>query len=209
MAYNTALNLSTDGLMSGIGSAMIVPGANGSPTPTPSPAPTPTATATPTPTPTPATPASSPMDIAARIAQITGKDSALMRQARTEGMKQANRRGIMNSSIGIGAAQSEALKVAAPIAGQEAQDRMQRDLSAEQIAVQREQQKAQIAAQERANLLDNFTNQMSSYQNSLSTTLNNENIPAATRSAVQAALRDQLNYGLSWMQKLYGVTIPS
>lgn len=149
------------------------------------------------------------MDIASRIAEITGKDSALMRQARNEGTKQANRRGLMNSSIGIGAAQSEALKVAAPIAGQEAQDRLQRDMSAEQIAAQREQQKAQLAAQERANLLDNFTNQMSSYQNSLSTTLNNENIPAATRSAVQAALRDQLNYGLSWMQKLYGVTVPS
>ena len=207
MAYNTALNLSTDGLMSGIGSAMIVPGANGSPTPTPTPAPTPMAT--PTPTPTPATPASSPMDIAARIAQITGKDSALMRQARTEGMKQANRRGIMNSSIGIGAAQSEALKVAAPIAGQEAQDRMQRDVQAQTLAAQREQAMAELASKERGNLADNFSTQMANYQQALSNTLNNENIPAATRAAVQQSLRDQLNYGLGWMQKLYGVTIPS
>jgi hypothetical protein len=209
MAYNTALNLNLDGLSSGIGSAMIVPGANGSPTPTPTPAPTPTATATPTPTPTPATPASSPMDIAARIAQITGKDSALMRQARTEGMKQANRRGIMNSSIGIGAAQSEALKVAAPIAGQEAQDRMQRDVQAQTLAAQREQAMAELASKERGNLADNFSTQMANYQQALSNTLNNENIPAATRAAVQQSLRDQLNYGLGWMQKLYGVTIPS
>lgn len=209
MAYNTALNLNRDGLSSGIGSAMIVPGANGSPTPTPTPAPTPTATATPTPTPTPATPASSPMDIAARIAQITGKDSALMRQARTEGMKQANRRGIMNSSIGIGAAQSEALKVAAPIAGQEAQDRMQRDVQAQTLAAQREQAMAELASKERGNLADNFSTQMANYQQALSNTLNNENIPAATRAAVQQSLRDQLNYGLGWMQKLYGVTIPS
>jgi len=209
MAYNTALNLSTDGLTSGIGSAMIVPGSNGSPTPTPTPAPTPTATATPTPTPTPATPASSPMDIAARIAEITGKDSALMRQARTEGMKQANRRGLINSSIGIGAAQSEALKVASPIASQEAQDRAQRDINASQIAAQRELTTAQLASQERNNQADNFSTQMANYQQALSNTLANDKISSSARAAVQQSLRDQLNYGLAWMQKLYGVTIPS
>lgn len=199
---------------SGIGSAMIAPGATGTPTPTATPTaatpvtPTPAATPATSPTPGTATPASSPIDIAARIAQLTGKDSATMRAARTEGMKQANRRGLMNSSIGIGAAQSEAIKVAAPIASQESQQQSQRDLSDAQIKAQRELTTAQLASQERGNIADNFSTQMANYQQALANTLANDKIPASSRAAVQASLRDQLNYGLSWMQKLYGVTVP-
>ncbi|SKB32299.1 hypothetical protein [Sphingopyxis flava] len=136
-------------------------------------------------------------NIAGRINELTSKDSAWMRGARTEGMKQANRRGLVNSSIGIGAAQREAISAAAPIASQESQQRLQRDVSA-----------AQLAAQERGQLLDAFTQQMGAYQQSLSNTLANDKIPSGSRSAVQNSLRDQLNYGLSWMQKLYGVTVP-
>ena len=131
----------------------------------------------------------------------------MMRQARTDGLKQANRRGLMNSSIGIGAAQSEAIKAATPIASQESQERMNRDLSDAQIKAQREQTTAQLASQERGNLLDNFTNQMTAYQNSVAQTLANDKIPAASRAQVQQALRDQLTYGLGWMQNLYGVKV--
>jgi hypothetical protein len=58
-------------------------------------------------------------DIAARTAQIIGADSALMRDAAARGTATANRRGLINSSIGIGAAQKEVLGVAVPIASQE------------------------------------------------------------------------------------------
>lgn len=121
-----------------------------------------------------------------------------MRSARTEGLKQANRRGLANSSIGIGAARREAISAAAPIASQESQQAMQQDIS-----------RSQIAAQERGQLLDAFTQQVAGYQSSLSNTLNNDKIPAASRSAVQQSLRDQLTYGLNWMQNLYGVRVPN
>ena len=137
-------------------------------------------------------------DIAARITQLTSKDSDWMRSARTEGLKQANRRGLANSSIGIGAARREAISAAAPIASQESQQAMQQDIS-----------RSQIAAQERGQLLDAFTQQVAGYQSSLSNTLNNDKIPAASRSAVQQSLRDQLTYGLNWMQNLYGVRVPN
>ena len=113
-----------------------------------------------------------------------------------------------HSSIGIGAAQSEAIKVAAPIASQESQQQSQRDLSDAQIKAQRELTTAQLASQERGNIADNFSTQMANYQQALANTLANDKIPASSRAAVQQSLRDQLNYGLSWMQKLYGVTVP-
>lgn len=212
MLYNTGLDIDYDGLASGIGSAMIAPGASGTPTPSPTPTPSSAAAVAATALPSTAVPGAgaspAPFDIATRIAELTGKDSAIMRQARTEGMKQANRRGLMNSSIGIGAAQAEALKVASPIASQESQERTQRDLSDSQVKAQRELSTAQLASQERANLADNFSTQMSNYQQALANTLSNDKIPAASRSAVQQSLRDQLSYGLSWMQKLYGITVP-
>lgn len=182
------LNLSSGGIGSG-GNAMVAPGAPGTSTPTGS--------ATPNPTPAATTGVAGNTDIAARIGQLTGKDSAWMRGARTEGLKQANRRGLVNSSIGIGAAQREAISAAAPIASQESQEIMQRDVS-----------RAQLAAQERGQLLDAFTQQTGNYQQALANTLNNDKIPAASRSAVQTSLRDLLTYGTSWMQNLYGVTVP-
>ena len=182
------LNIPSGGIGSG-SNAMIAPGSPGTPTPA----------STPTPTPSSATSGlpSGNDDIAARIAQLTSKDSAWMRGARTEGLKQANRRGLVNSSIGIGAAQREVIGAAAPIASQESQQALQRDVS-----------RAQLASQERGQLLDAFTQQMGNYQQSLSNTLANDKIPAASRSSVQSSLRDQLNYGLSWMQQLYGVAVP-
>jgi hypothetical protein len=58
--------------------------------------------------------------VEAAITRLLSQDSDLMKQARTAGLKLANQRGVLNSSIGIGAAQNEQIKAALPIAAQEA-----------------------------------------------------------------------------------------
>jgi hypothetical protein len=51
-----------------------------------------------------------------RVGQITNADSPLMQLARTTGTQQANARGLINTSMGIGAAQDSVIKAATPIA---------------------------------------------------------------------------------------------
>lgn len=67
--------------------------------------------------------------VASRIAAITSGGSPVMKQAETAGMQSANRRGLGNSSMAVGAAQSEVIRAATPIASQEAQQVAQKNLT--------------------------------------------------------------------------------
>ncbi len=140
------------------------------------------------------TQAANDSDIAARIAQITSRDSPLMRQAATSGLKLANRRGLANSSMGIGSAYNATISAAGAIASQESQERNARD-----------QNVAQIASREREAQLQAFTMLDGNYQQSLASINSIKGIKAKDRAAQQAALRDRLSYSTSWMQQLYGV----
>jgi hypothetical protein len=55
-------------------------------------------------------------DVGQIIGNLTDPNSMLMRQSETEGYKLANRRGLINSTIAVGAAQNEAYKAALPLA---------------------------------------------------------------------------------------------
>lgn len=72
--------------------------------------------------------------VAGIVTEITSKNSPLMKQARSSGMRAANARGMLNSSIGVGAAEDSAYKVATPIAMQEAAQRAGRNQSRLNIA---------------------------------------------------------------------------
>jgi hypothetical protein len=54
--------------------------------------------------------------VAGQVTNVVKKDSPLMQQAQTEGMQQAQERGLLNSSVGISAAQDSVYKAALPIA---------------------------------------------------------------------------------------------
>jgi hypothetical protein len=58
--------------------------------------------------------------MANKVTEIASKDSALNQMARTEGLKAANRRGLLNSSMAIDASQDAVLRSALPIASQDA-----------------------------------------------------------------------------------------
>jgi hypothetical protein len=55
-----------------------------------------------------------------QIGGIIKKDSPLMQLAKTEGLQQANARGLLNSSMAVGAAQDSVYRAATPIATQDA-----------------------------------------------------------------------------------------
>lgn len=57
---------------------------------------------------------------AGQLEAIIDKDSPLMQQAKTKAAQQANARGLMNSSMAVGAAQNAVIEAAAPIANADA-----------------------------------------------------------------------------------------
>ena len=63
--------------------------------------------------------------VAGQIKNIIGEDSPLIQGARTRATQESNRRGLMNSSIAVGAGESAVHNVALPIAQQDAQTHFQ------------------------------------------------------------------------------------
>ena len=58
--------------------------------------------------------------VVSHLNKITSQDSPLMQAARTEGLKVANSRGLLNSSMAAGATQDAMLRYAVPLASQDA-----------------------------------------------------------------------------------------
>ena len=57
-----------------------------------------------------------PQTVSGQVQDVISQDSPLMQQARTTGLQQANSRGLLNSSMAVGAAQDAVLRQALPIA---------------------------------------------------------------------------------------------
>lgn len=55
-----------------------------------------------------------------QLTDMLGSNSALMKQSETYGKQQANKRGLLNSSMGVGASQNAMIQNATPIAQQDA-----------------------------------------------------------------------------------------
>lgn len=83
-------------------------------------------------------------DVVAQLNRITSQDSDYMKQARTQGLMTANKRGLLNSSIAAGAAQGAAIERAAPLAAQNAQQMAQRNLERLSSKFAGERQQAQF-----------------------------------------------------------------
>lgn len=64
-----------------------------------------------------------------RVTGLISKDSSFIQRAKTEAKQQANKRGLLNSSIAVQAGEEAAQKAALPIAAQEAQQIQQSNLS--------------------------------------------------------------------------------
>ena len=74
-------------------------------------------------------PLTSAATVQGQLKTITSQSSPLMEQAKAEGLKTANRRGLLNSSLAAGTSQAEVLKAATPIAQQDAQTEATRQMT--------------------------------------------------------------------------------
>ena len=88
------------------------------------------------------------------VTQTMAQDSPLMTQARTQGLQQGNRRGLLNSSMTVGAAQDSAYRAALPIAQQEAQQASARNMQSMDIAARERMMNTDIGFQTAERALD-------------------------------------------------------
>lgn len=85
--------------------------------------------------------------VSGQLNKILNSSSPLMQQAATFGDQQANSRGLLNSSIGIGAAQNEMIRAGLPIASADAQSNNQFALANQQTRQQANLFNSDIARQ--------------------------------------------------------------
>lgn len=83
-----------------------------------------------------------------RVTGLMSKNSGLMQQAKTAGLQQANARGLLSSSMAVGASQAEAYKPALQIASQDASQTAQKNLQAQGFKENRTIQGDSIANQQ-------------------------------------------------------------
>lgn len=106
---------------------------------------------------------------ASRLGGLLGANSSYIQSARASGMRTAERRGLQNSSIAAGAAESAAISAAAPIASEDAARAFQRGQTVLESGLARESQGREfaqrsleqdnnIASSERTSLLGADTN---------------------------------------------------
>lgn len=141
--------------------------------------------------------------VAPRVAAITSQDSALMRQATGMGARMANRRGLMNSSIGSGMVRSQTLAAAVPIASQEASQIASKNQA--RIAGDYDMSKTILSldAQSRDNAAGRMTDAFSNYNNAIANINANSKIKAKDRAAMQASALDVLNSQLAAFRTMY------
>ena len=145
--------------------------------------------------------------VSRQLNQILSADSPLLTRARTRGAQVANRRGLLNSSLGVQAGEAAAIDVALPIASQQAGQIHQTNLQGGQIASAEKLGFANIASFNRQQATMALAKFDTSYQEAFRTISSNENIPAATREKYLthlAAIRDT-NFNL--VEQIYDISL--
>lgn len=145
---------------------------------------------------TPTAPTIPDYSVATKVGEITAKNSPLMQQAQTAGMKYANKRGLLNSSLAGQAAQESVLKTALPIASQDSQQEHALNLAGMNLAAN-DRDRATAAAVSFEQI----------YSNSFSSLMNNEQIPKAVREQYMMHIGKLRDSSMALLEQLYGVDL--
>lgn len=167
--------------------------------------------------------------VSRRLSGLLQKDSPLMKQAETRGLQAANRRGLMNSSMGVQAAEAARLDAALPIASQEAQQAQQSNLQRTELTTQQRMQQADIQFRERISSLDReaqeriasmnvaaserqaasqlAANFESSYSQIISNIMANPELPSNVRQQLIRQAQTIRDSNLALVEQMYGIEL--
>lgn len=168
-------------------------------------------------------------DIGKHLADFTSSSSPVMQQARTSGKQQANQRGLLNTSMGIQAAENAAYSVALPAASQMAgqghergmqtrafgHDRgMQTDRFGHETGLEKMRQEHQtsiadknIASHDREKSASLAAAYQASYSNSFAALASNPNLPAGVRDQYLGHINNVLQSNMALVEQFYGIQL--
>ena len=180
----------------------------------------PSATAADTVTPTTTTPTTPTSGFSAALSQIpeakstaqllndyTSQDSQLMRLSATQGLQAANRRGLLNSSMAVGAAQDSMVKNAVPIASQDAQlqaDARQKALDRAASLTTKDMELKESARTAASNMLVNMEQ---IYANQFNSIMANDKLSKGTREEMIASARRLRSQQRDFVQQMYDIDL--
>jgi hypothetical protein len=139
--------------------------------------------------------------------RLTSQQSPLMQQAATQAAQVSNRRGLLNSSMGVQAGQRAALDVALPIASQQASQGHQQRLQRSDQRHQTRLTQTNIAAQERAAAANLAAQYEATYAQMMSNIMNNHEIPSGVRQQYMQHAAQVRDSNLRLVEQFYGITL--
>jgi hypothetical protein len=145
--------------------------------------------------------------VSSRVTALQSQDSNLMRGAIASGLKTANRRGLVNSSIGSSSAVGAGLNAATTIASQDASQVQQMNLASMEDSRTRDLSAATLKSNEKTAYANALTQAGQSYSSSIANTLQNADISAGTRSAAQKDIANLYTAQQQQLAQLYGVSL--
>lgn len=127
------------------------------------------------------------------VNKLTATDSPFMAQAKARGIDTANQRGLLNSSIAVGASQKAAYDAALPIAQADANISAQKDISAQQFSQNKDLQSQQIASTEKIANQNNDTQLKVADMNVRSNAQDKSAAAAQNYASVYASMVNNIN----------------
>lgn len=137
----------------------------------------------------------------------TSQDSQLMRLSATQGLQAANRRGLLNSSMAVGAAQDSMVKNAVPIASQDAQlqaDARQKALDRATSLTTKDMELKESARTAASNMLVNMEQ---IYANQFNSIMANDKLSKGTREEMIASARRLRSQQRDFVQQMYDIDL--
>ena len=130
-----------------------------------------------------------------------------MRLSATQGLQAANRRGLLNSSMAVGAAQDSMVKNAVPIASQDAQlqaDARQKALDRATSLTTKDMELKESARTAASNMLVNMEQ---IYANQFNSIMANDKLSKGTREEMIASARRLRSQQRDFVQQMYDIDL--
>lgn len=163
------------------------------------------------------TPADAP-DLSDRIDELLSQDSSIMRRARTTGLQQANRRGLLNSSMAVQAAQGAMADRAIDIGSQEVgqeydalQQALGRRFETSERGLDRDMQrqlaKWNLKSSDRNAAAQSIASAAAAYQAQYQSIMANQNLTAEQRQKQLKAALAMRDRQMSLVEQLYNIDL--
>lgn len=145
--------------------------------------------------------------VSERLTEITGADSRLMRQARTSGFQAANRRGLLNSSMAVGAAEDAAYRTGVTVASQEAQMAADARKGALDRNANMTAKDWELREQSRAQAAQFLTNMEDMYAKQYQAIMSNDKLSKGSRTRMIESAQNLRTQQRNFVEQIYDIDI--